>query len=75
MCEFIQRFIADSYNVGVYITMGRLVRCKDCIQADYAGIPKSRIYCMRYGTYFEENDYCSYGRMPLPEPEPYKESE
>lgn len=62
MEEFIHRFIADSDGVGCYITMERLVRCKDCIQADYAGMPKGRVYCMQHGTYFEENDYCSYGK-------------
>lgn len=38
-----------------------VVRCKDCNNADYAGCPKGRCYCMEHGTYFNSDDYCSYG--------------
>lgn len=39
----------------------KVVRCKDCNNADYAGCPKGRCYCMEHGTYFNSDDYCSYG--------------
>ena len=38
-----------------------IIRCKDCNNADYAGCPKGRCYCMEHGTYFNSDDYCSYG--------------
>lgn len=35
-----------------------IVRCRDCNAAELAG---TRIYCLIHGTYFNDNDFCSYG--------------
>jgi len=36
-----------------------IVRCQDCEHADYSGLPKGRIYCMKNGSYMYEDDFCS----------------
>ncbi len=46
------------------VSMGELVRCKDCRFSDWytAVNGKHYCYCMEHGSYGrEENDFCSYG--------------
>ena len=36
-----------------------IIRCKDCEQADFAGLHGGRLYCMEHGRYLYEDDFCS----------------
>ena len=38
-----------------------IIRCKDCVHADWSGLPEGMLYCMVHEHYLSEDDYCSYG--------------
>lgn len=39
-----------------------IVRCGECINADFGGCGAGRCYCMEHCCYMGTDDFCSYGK-------------
>lgn len=40
-----------------------IVRCGECINADFGGCGAGRCYCMEHCCYMGTDDFCSYGKQ------------